>query len=195
MLTEDGFYLTRLFQGDPFKTQWPSQAVPGAILDNVPPGLGGEDFGGSMRQGKDGKVFIQAGKTGLWNVEVVGLDTIREISGGKVAMNTDDVQTAQSFREKQMQVAAGTNKYQVKKATVAFTGDLNADFKGFTDAEKPAFEKQAGTRVRVAMSRDAANLYVAWEVQDDSPWVNGADAPEFLYARGDTVDLQLGTDP
>ena len=29
----------------------------------------------------------------------------------------------------------------------------------------------------------------------DSPWVNGADAPEFLYARGDTVDLQLGTDP
>ncbi|HUT62268.1 MAG TPA: hypothetical protein VNA25_30895, partial [Phycisphaerae bacterium] len=34
-----------------------------------------------------------------------------------------------------------------------------------------------------------------WEVQDDTPWVNGADAPEFLYARGDTVDLQLGTDP
>ncbi len=30
---------------------------------------------------------------------------------------------------------------------------------------------------------------------DDTPWVNGADAPEFLYARGDTVDLQLGTDP
>ena len=25
--------------------------------------------------------------------------------------------------------------------------------------------------------------------------MNGADAPEFLYARGDTVDLQLGTDP
>ena len=32
VLTEDGFYLTRLFQGDPFKTQWPDQAVPGAIL-------------------------------------------------------------------------------------------------------------------------------------------------------------------
>jgi hypothetical protein len=25
--------------------------------------------------------------------------------------------------------------------------------------------------------------------------VNGADAPEFMYCRGDTVDLQLGTDP
>ena len=36
LLTEDGFYLTRLFQGDGFKIQWPEQAVPGTILDNVP---------------------------------------------------------------------------------------------------------------------------------------------------------------
>jgi hypothetical protein len=104
------------------------------------------------------------------------------------------VKTAGTFREKQLQAAEGNKKYLVKKATVAFTGDLDADFKGLEQAEKPAFEKQAGSRVRVAMARDDANLYVGWEVQDDSPWVNGADAPEFLYARGDTVDLQLGTD-
>ncbi|MBC8425834.1 hypothetical protein H8E07_17120, partial [bacterium] len=195
VLTEDGFYLTRLFQGDGFKIQWPDQAVPGAILDNVPPGLGGEDFGGSMRQGADGKVYVQAGKTGLWNVEVTGLDTIREIPGGKVAMTDDDVKTAQTFREKQMQVAVGNKKYAVRKATVAFSGNLDADFKDFQEAEKPWFERQAGSRVRVAMAHDEANLYVGWEVQDDTPWVNGADAPEFLYARGDTVDLQLGTDP
>ena len=169
--------------------------MPGAILDNVPPGLGGEDFGGSMRQGKDGKVYIQAGKTGLWNVEVTGLDTIQEIPGGKVTMGADDVKTAQTFREKQLQAAEGNKKYAVRKATVAFTGNLDADFKGFEEAEKPAFERQSGSRVRVAMARDEANLYVGWEVQDDTPWVNGADAPEFMYARGDTVDLQLGTDP
>ena len=195
MLTEDGFYLTRLFQGDGFKTQWPDLAVPGAILDNVPPGLGGEDFGGSMRQGADGKVYIQAGKTGLWNVEVTGLDTIQEVPGGKVAMGADDVKTARTFREKQFQAAEGNKKYAVRKARVAFSGNLDADFKGFQEAEKPAFEKQPGSRVRVAMARDDANLYVGWEVQDDTPWVNGADAPEFMYARGDTVDLQLGTDP
>jgi len=192
MLTEDGFYLTRLFQGDGFKMQWPDQAVPGAILDNVPPGAGGEDFGGSLRQGKDGKVYIQAGKVALWNVEVVGLDSIQEIPGGKVAMGADDVKTAQTFREKQLQKAVGNKKYTVQKATVAFSGNLDADFK---DSEKPAFERQSGSRVRVAMARDDANLYVGWEVQDDTPWVNGADAPEFMYARGDTVDLQLGTDP
>ena len=144
VLTEDGFYLTRLFQGDRFKTQWPDQAVPGAILDNVPPGLGGEDFGGSMRQGKDGKVYVQAGKTGLWNVEVTGLETIQEIPGGKVAMGAEDVKTAQTFREKQMQAAVGNKKYAVRKATVAFTGNLDADFKGFQDPEKPAFKRQSG---------------------------------------------------
>ncbi|HUW33337.1 MAG TPA: hypothetical protein VM223_17140, partial [Planctomycetota bacterium] len=195
MLTEDGFYLTRLFQGDGFKTQWPDQAVPGAILDNVPPGLGGEDFGGSMRQGKDGKVYVQAGKTGLWNVEVTGLETIQEIPGSKITMGADDVKTAQTFREKQLQKAIGNKKYAVRKARVEFTGNLDADFKDFKDSEKPAFERQSGSRVRVAMARDDANLYVGWEVQDDTPWVNGADAPEFMYARGDTVDIQLGTDP
>ena len=194
LLTEEGFYLSRLFQGDGFKIQWPEQAVPGTILDNVPPGLGGEDFGGSMRQGADGKVYVQAGKTALWNVEVTGLDTIQALSGGKVTIGTDDVKTAQTFREKQLQAAEGNKKYAVKKATIAFTGDLDADFKGFEGPEKPAFEKQPGSRVRVAMARDDATLYVGWEVQDETPWVNGADGPEFLYARGDTVDLQIGTD-
>jgi hypothetical protein len=194
VLTEEGFYLTRLFQGDAFKVQWPDQAVPGAILDNVPAGLGAEDFGGSMRQGADGKVFVQAGKTALWNVEVVGLDTIQQLPGGTVTIDAADATMAGTFREQQLQVVEGKKKYIVKKATVAFTGNLDADFKGLGKAEKPAFAKQAGSRVRVAMARDDANLYVGWEVQDESPWVNGADAPEFMYARGDTVDLQIGTD-
>lgn len=195
VLTEDGFYLTRLFQGDGFKTQWPDQAVPGAILDNAPSGSGGEDFGGSIRQGADGKVYIQSGKVAIWNVEMTGVETITAIPGGQITIAADDVKTAQSFREKQLQAAEGNKKYMVNKATVAFSGNLDADFKDFKPAEMPAFEKQAGSRVRVAMAHDAANLYVAWEVQDDTPWVNGADAPEFMYARGDTVDLQLGTDP
>jgi outer membrane protein assembly factor BamB len=195
VLTEDGFYLTRLFQGDGFKIQWPDQAVPGAILDNAPSGSGGEDFGGSLRQGKDGKVYIQSGKVAIWNVEMTGLDTIQGIPGGQLIMSADDVKTAQAFRDKQMQVAEGNKKYTVKKAIVTFNGNLDTDFKGFDDAGKPAFEKQAGSRVRVAMAHDETNLYVGWEVQDDTPWVNGADAPEYMYARGDTVDLQLGTDP
>jgi hypothetical protein len=188
-------FVTQLFQGDPMRFNWPDKAVPGVLMDSVPPGMGAEDFGGTLVQGSDGKVYLTTGKTGFWSIELTGLEKIREIPGGKVSISAEEVKTAQSFYEKQLQAAEGNKKYMVRKALVAFTGNLDTDFKGLEKGEKPAFEKQAGSRVRVAMVRDDTNLYMGWEVQDETPWVNGADAPEFLYARGDTVDLQLGTDP
>lgn len=191
MFTEDGFFLTQLFQGDPFKMKFPEQAVPGAILDACPPGLGGEDFGGSMRQGKDGELYIQAGKTALWNVHVVGLDKVKALPGGKIAISKKDLLNAAKFREQQLQAVAGSQEYTASKATIKFTGNLNADFK---PARPIKFAKQADARVRVAAAWDDTNLYLGWEVMDTTPWVNGADAPEYLYARGDTVDFQLGTD-
>ena len=84
ILTGEGFYLTRLFQGDPQKQKWPDKAVPGAVMDDCPSGLGGEDFGGSLTQARDGKVYIQAGKLALWNVQVVGFETVKRLVGGPV---------------------------------------------------------------------------------------------------------------
>ena len=195
LMSERYGFVAQFFQGDPMRFSWPDKAVPGVLMDSVPSGAGAEDFGGTMVQGSDGKVYLTVGKTALWSIEVTGLEKIREIPGGKVSLSAEDVKMAQGFYEKQLQGAEGGKSYTVKKAAVVFTGNLDTDFKGLEQGEKPAFEKQAGSRVRVAMTRDEANLYVGWEVQDDTPWVNGADAPEFLYARGDTVDLQLGTDP
>jgi hypothetical protein len=192
VLTEKGYYLTRLFEGDPMRNVWPEKAVPGAAMDTCPPGAGEEAFGGSIAQHKDGKLSVQAGHISFWNVEVVGLETIRAIPGGKVALSEDDAKTAQTWRERYLQDAAGTRKLTLRKATIAFTGDLDKDFKGHAIV---SYQKLDAAKVRTALAWDDANLYAAWEVKDDTPWVNGADAPEFLYARGDTVDLQLATDP
>lgn len=191
IFNEDGYFVTQLFQGDPMKTSFPDKAVPGVVLNNCPPGLGAEDFGGSMCQGDDGKIYIQSGKTGLWNLEVVGLESVREIQGGTLKIGADDVNTARKFFEAQMQVAEGTKSYTVIKGTPTFTGNIDTDFK----SAKVAFEKQAGSKVRCAAAWDGNYLYLGWDVQDDTPWVNGADAPEFMYARGDTVDFQIGTNP
>lgn len=38
------------------------------------------------------------------------------------------------------------------------------------------------------------DLYLAWDVRDKTQWINGAEQPEDLYLRGDTVDFQLGSD-
>ena len=77
-------------------------------------------------------------------------------------------------------------------APPTFTGNLGQDFKGL---DPTTFSKQADAAVRAVLAWDDQHLYVGAEVQDVTPWVNGADAPEYLYARGDTVDLQVGANP
>ena len=146
ILTEDGFYLTRLFQGDPMKVQWPPRAVPGAVLDNVPPGLGGEDFGGSICFARDGKLYLQAGKVGFWNIEVVGLDTVKAISGGRISISAADVAAAEKLRSRYLQAAVGTRKLVVRKKTPELTGDLNRDFAG---AEIIEYKKQDSAAARL----------------------------------------------
>ena len=192
LLTEGGFYLTRLFQGDPLKVAWPEKAIPGAIMDNVPPGLGGEDFGGSMTQTQDGKVYIQAGKVGVWNLEVTGLETVKALPGSTVAISQDESTTAQKLREQYLQESKGALRATAKKMTPAFTGDIAKDFAG---AEIISFKKQDDAAVRSATTWDDQNLYLAWEVKDNTPWTNSASEAAQLYLSGDTVDFQLGTDP
>ena len=191
VLTEKGFYLTRLFEGDPMKNVYPDRPVPGAVLDTCPPGAGEEAFGGSLTQTRDGGLSVQAGHISYWNAEVVGLDTIRPLPGGKVVLTADDVRTAHAFRARYLQTAVGTKRLVARRASPTFTGDLDRDFAG---AEFATYRKGGATACRTAAAWDSKNLYVGWDVKDATPWVNGADAPEFLYARGDTVDLQLGTD-
>ena len=193
ILTAKGFYLTRLFQGDPMKMRFPDEAKPGAILDNVPPGMGGEDFGGSIACTPDGQLYLQAGKTGFWNIKVVGLDAVKALEGGgSIAISDGDVAQARAFRETYLQAAVGTQRLTVKTLTPTFTGDFSKDFQG---AQAIAYKKQDEAAVRSAAAWDGQCLYLAWDVKDATPWVNGAEGPEFLYASGDTVDFQLGTDP
>ena len=44
-------------------------------MSTAPPGMGAEDFGGSVIRANDGKVYVQAGKTAFINCRVTGLDT------------------------------------------------------------------------------------------------------------------------
>ena len=192
VLTERGYYLTRLFQPDPLHVTWPEVAAPGANLDNVPPGSGGEDFGGSITLAHDGKLYVQTGKTAFWDVEVVGLDAVKELTLGTVTIDPADVPLAQKLREEYLQATAAVQPLWVKKRTPQFTGNLDRDFAGATILK---FQKQEDAPVRATAVWDEKNLYLAWEVHDETPWINGATDRELLYLGGDTVDFQLATDP
>lgn len=76
-------------------------------MTHTPPGLGGEDFGGSIAYGKDGKLYIQSGKTAFWNLEVTGLDTVRALPGGSLTLTAPEAAQAEALRGKR---AAGRQR-------------------------------------------------------------------------------------
>jgi hypothetical protein len=192
ILTESGYYLTGLFEGDPLKVRWPEKAIPGAVLDTVPPGMGGEDFGGSVTLAKDGKLYLQAGKTAFWNIEVVGLESVKALGGGNIRISPEQSRQAVAIREQELQVATAGQSLVIHKGTANFTGDLGRDFPG---AQFLQFGKQEDAAVRAVAAFDERFLYLGWDVKDSTPWVNGATEAEMMYLGGDTVDFQLGTDP
>jgi hypothetical protein len=161
-------------------------------MNDCPPGMGGEDFGGSATVAKDGKLYLQAGKTGFWNVVVDGLERVQALTGGSVTIAASELALAQRFKEQALQTKVGIQRLVVKQGAPAFTGNLEQDFKEHTLV---SYDKGDGTRARSALALDATTAYLAWEVQDRSPWVNGAKVDDSLYWGGDTVDFQLGTDP
>ena len=189
VLTEDGFYLTRLFQPDSQKHKYPEKAEPGAVVDDIPPGLGGEDFGGSLIQAPDGRIYIEAGKTANWSIEAVGFDTIKKLGNGTLSISPADVIAAELSAGGRMQAQAQATNAVIRKKTIsAFTGDLGPDF---GDTQRLAYQRQPNASVVSVAAWDDTHLYLGWEVKDSTPWVNGADVPEYMYTCGDTVDFQL----
>lgn len=190
MLNGEGFYLTKFFEADPFKIQWPDPAVPGVVMDTTPPGMGAEDFGGSIIATKEGQLYLQAGKTAFINNKVVGLETVKKLGTGTLTVSAKNLDQARLLREKLVQKAAPNKIANLKKSTVAFTGDLRKDF----SLQQPMIEiAKSNTKVEAAIAYDATNMYLGWQVDDNTPWVNGATEPPVMYACGDTVDFQIGT--
>lgn len=191
LLTEKGYFLTRLFEGDPMRWQWPARCEVGADMTHCPPGSGGEDFGGSLTQADDGRVFIQSGKAAVWSLELGKLDQVRVIGSGSVTLKPEEQALARAQFEQQSQSATGIRVAEVVRVTPAFTGNLRADFKG---AKLMEYQKNADAAVKTALAWDQSNLYVGFEVGDNSPWANGAKEAAQLYVSGDTVDFQFGSD-
>ena len=152
------------------KFKWPETAVPGASMDSVPCGMGGEDFGGNMCQTKDGKLYLQAGKTGYWNVEVTGLDGVQTLKGGRVEINEADTKLAQTYREQYLQTAVGGRRLTLPRLTPTLTGKFDVDFRSVAVI---SYQKQDTAAVRSFAAWDDQFLYLAWDVKDNTPWVNG----------------------
>ena len=81
LINEDGFDLASFFGGDPAKNPPAGKATPGIDMTHAASG-----WDGSITQAADGKLYIQAGDTAYWNLEVTGLDKVMALPGGSVAV-------------------------------------------------------------------------------------------------------------
>ncbi len=189
IINDAGYYIGKLFEGDPMKIRWPDEAVPGANMNTVPPGMGAEDFGGSVIQADDGSIYVQAGKTAFIDMKLTGLETYRLLGGGEIAFTDEDVQTAQGFKVKYLSAVESSKICTVRQREVEFTGNPDKDF------GEPAVKFGERDSLRGWIAYGADKLYLAWRADDKTAWVNGATGFENLYAMGDTVDFQLATDP
>jgi hypothetical protein len=58
-----------------------------------------------------------------------------------------------------------------------------------------AWDRQGQFPVKAWIATDAETLYLAYEVRETSPWLNTGTDWQSLFKTGDSVDLQLGTNP
>ncbi|MEO8493776.1 MAG: FlgD immunoglobulin-like domain containing protein [Planctomycetota bacterium] len=137
--------------------------------------LGGEIFGGSFgRSNTDGKYYVQIGHGPYRVYELTGLRDAQRISG------TIDV------TKEQIIAAEGQNLRRVAEKQVSKTVSVPGTVR---------WDKSGKFRVELDLAVDATHMHLHYRVQDASPWINNGRDWTKLFATGDSVDLQIATDP
>jgi hypothetical protein len=83
LMNADGFELARFWETDAAKIRWPKTAAPDADMTHA---FGGS-APGSLTRSVDGKLYLQAGDSAYWNVEVTGLEKVKALPGGKFSLS------------------------------------------------------------------------------------------------------------
>jgi len=190
LFTEDGLYAARLFHD--YRTGAPgwhtSTAERGMEVGAF--SLGGEHFCGSFTRAANGTYYVVAGHNHSSISEVHGLETLRRAEY-PLAVTAADLAACQTYHRRRTLEAARSAPPKFIRArrldNFAADGSLDEWTNAYT-----ADIRGAGS-ARIAF--DAENLLLAFEVTDDSPLLNTGEDPKMLFKTGDSVDLQIGTDP
>lgn len=135
--------------------------------------LGGEIFGGSFGRAVDGKCYVQIGHGPYRIYELTGLDRMRRMAG-EVTVSSEQILAAERRR-----LRHSAARQQERRATVPGT---------------IRWDKSGRFRAQLDLAADASHLHLTYRVEDPSPWINNGRDWTKLFATGDSVDLQIGTD-
>ncbi len=180
VLTTDGLYLDEMFKDVRLGGSWDEYMI------------GGECFGGFFAKAEDGKYYLQSGSIQYRVFRIDGLDALKRTQGTLIVT---PAQVAASERNltRAVAVAAAPKTAVLPRLTAA--PSLDGSGKAWSGAGDVRWDKSGQFPVRTQLGYDATNLYLACDVADPSPWVNGGADWTLLFKTGDSVNLELGTDP
>jgi hypothetical protein len=140
-----------------------------------------------LRHPVTGKVYLYAGSDAIHVYEVLGLEQPMPRLSGTVTLTAEGLAAAQA--REAARVVAGVRTLAIRRGgPVTVDGDLR-EFAAAPAATLALTPTAQGT---ARLLRDAQNLYVAFDVRDDSPWTNAGGDPTAFFKSGDSVDLWLG---
>ncbi|MDB4537643.1 hypothetical protein N9230_03410 [Akkermansiaceae bacterium] len=137
--------------------------------------LGGEIFGGMFdRSMREGNYYVQIGHGPYRIYQVHGLDQAQRM-GGEISVSPDQIAAAERGNLRKLAERKTDKSFQLP-------GEIS-------------WEQSGKLKVKLNASIEGDSLNLTWQVQDPSPWINKGRDWTTLFASGDTVDLQIGTDP
>jgi hypothetical protein len=193
LMTTDGLLVGSVFQDCRIgPDSWPTSAKVGSPMGGVT--MGGEWFGGYFfKANKTNEYYLIAGGTSYNLLKLNGLEKMTRLPGGALAFGGRELQAAEKLLQQRAAVAAQAKALTIARLATAPKVDGKID-----EYAKERFVawSSGNYQVKAAVAADATSLYLAYDVSNDAtPMVNAGQDATHLFITGDSVDLQLGTDP
>ena len=180
LLTSDGLYLDEMFRD--VRVSYVNDAYR----------LGGEIFSGYFgKSAENGQYYVQIEHGSYRLFGISGLnEAVRSEGNLTVTKKQVDAAEQKSLRR----LAEEKKGKQAILAQAKTPPTIDGDLKEWKEAPIVAWDQQRKFPVKVWGSWDEQNLYLAYRVDDVSPFVNQGRTWSNLFATGDTVDFQFAVD-
>lgn len=193
IMTTDGLFVGTMFRDG----RIPAETLPNteAQLIGRPMGgfsNGGEPFNGWFGKQDDGVIRMTNGfpRQAAMILNVTGLDTIKRMDKQSITVNDATLAQADKDNQARAQRDAKPKHYVISPAVspVKIDGaDREWPQQPRMEIQRAGFPQKGSAR----MIYDDQNLYLLFEVDDPSPWLNEAKDYTRLFKTGDAVDLQM----
>ena len=171
LFTTDGIYVAQLFKD-------------GRLGETGPDVINAESFSGQLIQmEKSRRYLLLAGDTDGRVTEVLGLDTVKRLSGGAYTITPDDL------RKVQEELAAYAGQQASTQPLCVVRGK---DTLRVAQSVSRIVDDKRGFSAKVAY--DETNLYLDMTVTGPNELTNSIPDPRILFKGGNCIDLQLATD-